>query len=493
MLDTVSATETSSRTVQQYIDETPTWTDGTPVPTTPMTAMQWLVWWLAAIGKFFEGYVVFTTGVALPLIQKEFGFDPVVGGLVGAAPLAGILVGASALGGAADAYGRKPVFIGEMLLFVAFLVGISLAPNIPVVVACLFGVGLALGADYPTAHMIISESIPSRDRGRLVLAAFGFQALGALFGVGAGYLILVAEPNLTAWRWMYALVALPALLVVFGRLFVPESAHWLMSRDRVDAAQEEMRRLLRREPSYPKAIALRRAGDGTASVHKPRHYAALFAPRIRRATILASVPWLLQDLSTYGIGIFTPTIIASTLGHSTGEANSVAELVHNDIIAAKGAAMIDALLIVGIVFAVLLADRIGRIRLQVIGFVGCAAGLSLAALSSAFPGSSQIFLIFAGFLIFNFMTNLGPNAQTYLIAGEVFPTRLRGKGAGFAASVGKIGAVATAFLFPILLDDIGRTATLLLLVGAALLGAVVTWRFRIDTRGKDLEELHAES
>ena len=58
-------------------------------------------------------------------------------------------------------------------------------------------------------------------------------------------------------------------------------------------------------------------------------------------------------------------------------------------------------------------------------------------------------------MLFNFMTNLGPNAQTYLLAGEVFPTEVRGMGAGFAAAFAKIGAVATAFLFPILLAGIG--------------------------------------
>ena len=60
---------------------------------------------------------------------------------------------------------------------------------------CLFGIGLALGCDYPTAHMIISESIPSHSRGKLVLAAFGFQALGALAGTGVGYLVLSLRPD----------------------------------------------------------------------------------------------------------------------------------------------------------------------------------------------------------------------------------------------------------------------------------------------------------
>jgi hypothetical protein len=83
--------------------------------------------------------------------------------------------------------------------------------------------------------------------------------------------------------------------------------------------------------------------------------------------------------------------------------------------------------------------------------------------------------------------------MTYLIAGEVFPTRIRGKGAGFAASFAKLGAVTTAFLFPILLKDLGTQLLLALLVGTSLLGAWVTWRFRIETRGLNLETLDRDS
>jgi hypothetical protein len=98
-------------------------------------------------------------------------------------------------------------------------------------------------------------------------------------------------------------------------------------------------------------------------------------------------------------------------------------------------------------------------------------------------------LIFTGFIIFNFMTNLGPNAMTYLIAGEVFPTRFRGIGAGFAASFAKIGAVMTAYLFPILLVHIGTASLLYILVGTSLVGAWITWRFSIETKGRNLEQI----
>lgn len=221
-----------------------------------MTKMQWLIWSLAATGKFFEGYVVFMTGVALPLISREFETGSAEHGLVGAASLLGILIGAVGLGGMSDRFGRKPMFIIEMVIFVAFLVLLVLSANFWSVIICLFGIGLALGCDYPTAHMIISENIPSISRGRLVLAAFGFQALGALGGTLVGYVVLSVLPELSAWRWMYATAVIPALAVTIGRFYVTESANWLLARGATQRAQQAAMRLLIRRPQYPSRIVL---------------------------------------------------------------------------------------------------------------------------------------------------------------------------------------------------------------------------------------------
>jgi len=479
-------------TVQEYIDETPLWSDGTEVPSTPMTPMQWRIWGLATAGKFFEGLVVFMTGVALPLIVEEFGLTALQKGAVGAAPLFGILVGATALGGLSDQFGRKRMFIVEMVIFSVCLMFLVLSPSYLWLLTFLFGMGAALGCDYPTAHMMISESIPSTNRGKLVLTAFGFQAVGALVGTAVGYVILHDNPQIEAWRWMYATAVIPAVLVVFGRFFIPDSGHWLVSRGRIREAEQETKKLLERKPLYPKAIKLSNLhADGNLEngVSQKRHYGVLFSKRFRRATILASVPWFLQDLGTYGIGIFTPTILVSVIGAKTTYAHNLADIIHNDILAAKGAAFIDVLLLIGIFCAVLMADKIGRMRLQIFGFVGCAVGLFLASLSLNAEGETKIFLVFAGFMLFSFMTNMGPNSMTYLIAGEVFPTHIRGKGAGFAASFAKIGAVFTVFLFPVLLSDIGTQALLYILVGASLLGAAITWMFAIETKGINLEKI----
>jgi putative MFS transporter len=483
---------TNIRTVQDYIDERPRWPDGTVLPSVPMTSMQWRIWILAAAGKFFEGFVVFMTGVALPLLTREFNISAAQNGFVGAASLFGILIGALFLGGLSDRFGRKTMFIAEMIIFTAFLALLVVCTNFISLVICLFGLGMALGCDYPTAHMIISESIPSTSRGKLVLGAFAFQAVGALGGTAVGYMVLVSVPDLTAWRWMYATAIVPALLVTIGRFYVVESANWLFARGNLERAELAAQRLLARKPQYPAVVSLvpRLSQDGATPAHGGGgSFLDLFKRRNLRATILASVPWFLQDLGTYGIGIFTPTILAAAVGTSANHVRSLSDVINNDIVAAKGAAMITTLLIVGIIFAVLLADRLGRIALQVAGFFGCALGLFLASLSVDFTGSTKVFVIFAGFMLFNFMTNLGPNAQTYLLAGEVFPTAIRGQGAGFAAAFAKIGAVMTAFLFPILLVSIGTRSLLYILIVTSILGAVVTWLTRIETTGVNLDEM----
>ena len=301
-------------------------------------------------------------------------------------------------------------------------------------------------------------------------------------------MLLASRPDLETWRIFYLMPVLPVALVVWGRLFLPESSHWLISRGEVEEAQTHLERLLNRQDV---ALAVASAPDGSIRDHrKPADWRELFQGRLLKATTLASVPWFLQDLSTYGIGIFTPVIIAAAFGMQSGDHN-VVSVIRDDLLAARGTALIDVAFLVGISVAIVLADRWGRIPLQILGFIGCALGLVLAAAGAGSAESANnLPLIVAGFVLFQFMTNLGPNSQTYLLAGEVFPTRLRGLGAGVAAAAGKVGAVITAFLFPVLLTHWGTQRLLPLLAITSLVGAAITWFYRIETKGLDLERLH---
>jgi MFS family permease len=201
------------------------------------------------------------TGVAMPLFADEFHLTAAQHGIIGAASLFGILVGAIGLGGLSDYFGRKVMFVAEMIIFMVFLILLVVSPSYPWLVVFLFAIGVALGCDYPTAHLIISESTPSSVRGRLVLGAFGFQALDALTGTAVGYLALKNIPQVGAWRWMYGIAIIPALMVAVGRFYISESAPWLFSRGRIEEAEQQAAQLLRRTPLYPKQLNSQAAGN----------------------------------------------------------------------------------------------------------------------------------------------------------------------------------------------------------------------------------------
>ncbi len=181
---------------------------------------------------------------------------------------------------------------------------------------CLFGIGLALGCDYPTAHLMLSETIPSQWHGQLILSAFAFQAVGALFGTLVGYLVLSNLAELSAWRWMFASAIIPATIVAALRFAIVESPHWLLERGHRDAAIASLLKLLTRVPRYPSKVEPASGLRGREPQASAARFGSLFTRKHRRATILAAVPWFLQDLGTYGIGIFTPVIFVPFQGLS---------------------------------------------------------------------------------------------------------------------------------------------------------------------------------
>ena len=370
------------RQVQGYIEEVPRWSSGDDLAGPPLSSMQWLVWLLASAGKFFEGFIVFIGGIAcrwsrgIPLNAAERGLRRLLFGIRRCWCWA---VGGS-LGAQTGLHRRDaPAVAGRRC-------GLRPSP------ACCWSVCSWWGWPWRGPHGIeISESIPSAIRGRLVLGAFSFQALGALAATALGIGVLLVSPELQAWRSFYVLPVIPVALVAWGRLLLPESSHWLASRGDLRGAEQQLGLLLNRSDVDLHATEGASAAQGS--------WRELFQGRLLRATVLASVPWFLQDISTYGIGIFTPVIIGAVFGAELG-GHSVSAVIHDDLLGAKGAALVDLAFVAGIAVAIALADRWGRITLQIVGFIGCAIGLAFAALGSGDgPFGQSLPLILAGFVV----------------------------------------------------------------------------------------------
>ncbi|HSM83121.1 MAG TPA: MFS transporter [Nodosilinea sp.] len=449
--------------------------------TRPMVGL----WALSASLIALDGFDFFIIGVALPFLQQDWQLGPAAVGAVAAAAVAGALVGSLTLGPLADRVGRQPMLIADVVLFVVAATGSALAWNLPSLVAFRFLVGVGIGADYPLSVAYIVENIPARHRDRMVIGAFSFQAVGALLGALTGIAVIASfaaiypdEGGLSeggaavhyAWRWMLGVGALLALGVALLRLgFSLESPAYLLAKGQYGAASEAATILLGEPTTLHPADSSHPSNAPTAL-----GYRDLFAAAYRRQTILAAVPWFLQDIATYGVGIFTPVILA-TLTFDGGIGVSARTLA-----AAQGAALVDLFLIAGFLLAIGLVKPVGPIALQIIGFGGMALGLGLLAISTELSpgGHAALGLTFGGFLLFNLLMNAGPNATTFLLSGRVFPAALRASGAGLAAALAKAGAVAGTFGLPILQQILGLGPTLVLLALLCGLAALITALYR---------------
>ncbi len=457
-----------------------------------LTRVMWLLWALSAGLIALDGFDFFIIGVAIPFLRRDFGLGPAEIGAVAVAAIAGSLVGSLTLGPITDRIGRQIMLMVDIAIFVIATAGTALAWNAASLIAFRFLVVVGIGADYPISVAYITENVPSRLRGRMVIGAFTFQAIGALLGALTGLSVMLLFQAIYpgseqqaiqyAWRWMLGVGLGLAIVVGILRFsFLLESPRYYIARGEYDQASKAATTLLE-EP-----VVITPATDPPER-EPSLAYRALFSPQYRRNTLFASLPWFLQDIATYGIGIFTPAIMGALAFASEND------FLLKEMASARGAALVDLFLIVGFLIAVVLVDRVGRIRLQITGFVGMAIGLVILALSSVLaPGdTANIGLVFLGFLIFNLMMNAGPNATTFLLSGEVFPTSIRASGAGFAAAFAKAGAVLGTFTLPIVRKALDTPVLLLLLSLVCILAAVVTDQLRVETTGRSLEEVSHE-
>mgnify|MGYP006272563841 FL=1 len=471
----MTATTTNPLSFEQRLDET------------PITRTMGLLGLLSAGLIALDGFDFFIIGVAIPFLKQDFGLDATAIGAVATAAVAGSLLGSLTLGPITDQVGRQLMLIVDVALFVIATAGTALAWNAASLIAFRFLVGVAIGADYPISVSYITENVPARFRGRMVIGAFTFQAVGALLGALTGLIVIhifrTIYPDTDqmaiqyAWRWMLGVGLLLAIAVAVVRLsFSLESPRYFINRGEYTEASDAATQLLETP------ITITAEMEPPQSEERPS-YGVLFSRLHRRSTLLASTPWFLQDIATYGVGIFTPAIIGMlAFADET-------DFMVREMGSAKGSAIVDLFLILGFICAIVLVEKLGRIRLQIIGFLGMAVGLGILAASGMLPAGSrgEILLVLVGFLVFNFMMNAGPNSTTFLLSGKVFPTSIRATGAGFAAAFAKAGAVLGTFVLPILQKSWGVPPILIGLSACCVLAAGLTAVFRIETTGQSLE------
>lgn len=328
---------------------------------------------LASVGLFLSGYNNFIIGLALIQLKAVFHLSGAASGRVAAATLAGMLVGSLSLGRLADRIGRRPALLIDLALVAVFAVVSAVVVSGFQLTLARFLLGVGIGAGYPIGSSFVADVSPDRSRGRLMTLAFSGWGVGAVTAALVGWLIIRDVAGSSGWRWMLASGAVPAIaaFALIALTSLPESPRWKTAQSLVKMP-----------------------------------FSSLGVSPYRHLTLAALVPWFLMDISVYGIGLFTPTLLVS-LGF------------RHQAQVALGKLVLSLFTLAGFGGAAVMIDSLGRRPLQIGGFVGMGAALVVLAVAGAHPATLVLIGLFAAF---QFASNAGPNTTTWIVPAELFPT-----------------------------------------------------------------------
>ena len=265
----------------------------------PFSGYHRTIFLIIAIAFFFDSVDLGTMTFVLGSIRTEFGLSSAAAGLVASASFFGMVLGAAVAGLLADRFGRRPVFQWSMVLWGLASYLCSTAHSVDALIFYRILLGIGMGMEFPIAQTLLSEFVPTASRGRLVALMDGFWPLGFITAGVVSYFVL---PQF-GWRTVFALLAIPAVFVLFVRRLVPESPRWLEHRGRLhqaDAVLVQIEAKVMKSKgltSLPAPSMLVEAvGQRTRSAFRE-----IWSAAYRQRTIMVWTLWFFALLGFYGL------------------------------------------------------------------------------------------------------------------------------------------------------------------------------------------------
>ena len=449
---------------------------------------------VATIGGFMFGYDSGVINGTQKGLESAFDLGRLGIGINVGAILVGSAVGAFGAGRLSDAIGRRGVM---MLAAVLFLVSALLAGaaggSAVFIIARIIG-GLGVGAASVISPVYISEVTPAHIRGRLSTLQQVMIITGLTGAFVANYALARYAGGSTAefwlgypaWRWMFWLQAIPALIYLLALLSIPESPRYLVARGRDAEAAAVLTRLVGASEAERKVAEIR--GSLAGDHHRPT-----LSDLIDKSTgRIRPILWAGIGLAVFQqlVGINVVFYYGATLWQAVGFSEEHA--LQTNIL--SGVLSIGACL-----FTIATVDRIGRKPLLLIGSAGMAVTLAVVAYAFStavtgadgtvsLPGSFGIVaLVAANLYVIMFNVSWGP--VMWVMLGEMFPNQIRGSGLAVAGFAQWIANAAVSVSFPALALSPGLSVTY---YGYAFFAAVSFFfvrRMVTETRGRELEAM----
>ena len=202
-------------------------------------AMTFFVCFLAALAGLLFGLDIGVIAGALPFITDEFQISAHTQEWVVSSMMFGAAVGAVGSGWLSFKLGRKKSLMIGAILFVAGSLFSAAAPNVEVLIISRVLLGLAVGVASYTAPLYLSEIAPEKIRGSMI----SMYQLMITIGILGAYLSDTAFSYSGAWRWMLGVIIIPAILLLIGVFFLPDSPRWFAAKRRFHDAERVLLRL----------------------------------------------------------------------------------------------------------------------------------------------------------------------------------------------------------------------------------------------------------
>ncbi|CAN5525635.1 sugar porter family MFS transporter [soil metagenome] len=451
---------------------------------------------VAALGGLLFGYDSAVINGAVGSIQDDFGIGNAELGFAVASALLGAAVGAMSAGRIADRIGRIAVMKIAAAFFLVSAIGTALAPNVELIVLFRIVGGIGVGVASVIAPAYIAETSPPSIRGRLGSLQQLAIVLGIFFSFAVNWVLqrIAGGPGETlalgmeAWRWMFLVMAIPAL--VYGSLAftIPESPRYLVASHKIPEARKVLSTLLGQKNLE---ITISRIQETLEREDKPS-WKDMVKPGGSFLNFYGIV-WVGLGLSVFqqfvGINVifYYSNVLWQAVGFSADK--SAVYTVITSVIN-----------VLTTLIAIALIDKIGRKPLLLIGSSGMAVTLITMSVIFAnaevgadgnptLPGASGVIaLIAANLFVVAFGMSWGP--VVWVLLGEMFPNRIRAAALGLAAAGQWTANWLITVTFPGLRDHLGLAYGFYGL--CAILSGIFVWKWVMETKGVSLEDMHAE-
>jgi MFS family permease len=404
--------------------------------------------WACFGGWALDALDVQMFSLVIPAIMAEWAIGKTQAGIVSGATLIASALGGWIAGALADRIGRVRTLQITVAFFSVFTFACAFATNFDQFLVLKALQGLGFGGEWAAGAVLMAETIRSQHRGKAMGTVQSAWAVGWAAAVVLYTVMFSLLPGATAWRAMFGLGVLPALLILYVRRGIPE----------------------------PTAPDERRTSRAAASVERESSKAAaglpfldIFSPRVLRMTLIGALLGVGAHGGYYALMTWLPTYLKTER--------------HLSVLGTGGyLAVIIVAFFCGCVVSAQLLDRIGRRGTILLFSIACVATVLVYLFVPLTNGAMLVVGFPLGFFAAGIPASMGA------LFNELYPRGMRGTGVGFCYNFGRVVSAA----FPVMVGHLAKTTTLGFAIGtdAAIAYAIVVFAVLMlpETRGRALAE-----